>query len=40
MLTSLMVLALGLVLGVVGTAVVLKARIMQDVSVSDSPHGG
>ena len=32
-------LAAGLVVGAIGVVLALKARIMQDVSVTDSPHG-
>ena len=38
-LTSWLLLVLGLVIGGAGAVVALKARIMEDVSVSDSPHG-
>lgn len=37
--TSWLLLAVGVVLGVVGAVLALRARIMEDVSVSDSPHG-
>ena len=38
--TSWAIFAVGLVLGAVGAVVALKAGIMNDVSVSDSPHSG
>jgi MFS family permease len=38
--TSWVVLAVGLVIGLAGAVVAVRAGIMEDVSVSDSPHTG